>query len=1015
MKRNLILFLFGFITMNVFAQTIHIKGIVTDNNGMLLPGVNVVVENTKIGTSTDLNGVYSIEVPNSDAQLNFSFIGYKLYKKKVKGKTNINVSLELDSKIFNEVVVVGFGSQKKVSVVGAISNISNAELKMAAPSNLTGAIAGRVTGALVRLGDGNIGGGDDRYNTDQSLDDAQIFIRGKGTTNSAQPLILIDGVEGSFSRINPEDIEQFSVLKDASATAVYGVQGANGVILITTKKGEEGKPKITFNTQMRMHQPLTFPHALGAYDYAVLYNEALKNMGQSAKYTDSDIEHWRLKDDPIGHADVDWNKELIKDHFFEEQHNINIQGGTKSVKYFVSGEYDHAGGPFKATPELDANYRRYNLRTNFDLNVTKFTTVSVKLNGRLEDKGESYHGESTGDRYYGTYWWDVLGTLGNVSPIYNPNGTFAYGSGATWNAKVDLVGGPYQTRYTNDLEANFSAIQKLDFIVKGLQLRGMYASNFSSGARQIVYNKPDLWSYDQGTGKYTLMATRTLPSHGKELLNYIRNSRWEFATNYETLIAMKHRLTAMAVYVQTESNINAALPVTYRGVSGRVTYDYKSTYLAEVNMGYNGSDHFAKGNRYMLFPAGSIGWVISQEPFMKYSKEVINFLKVRSSYGLSGNDKISSGQNYFYKYEFPTSPAYFFGDSYMSNTARIEGQWGNENVSWEITKKFNVGIDLKMFKSKLSITGDVFYDRREGILVQRGDLPTQTGLVPADLPAENLGKVNNSGYELSISYNNSIGDLGYTIGINYTFARSKILYIAELQKQYEYQMQKGHPVGQPFGYQWTGKFYDLDDLTNSDVPKPIGTVYPGDLMFEDVNHDGVISDYDTKAIGYSSIPEKVYGFNIGINYKDFYVQTFWQGASNVSTQFGPEMRYEFAPNVLPIHLDRWVYDPAKGIDTRATAKYPSLYIGGSALTKAESSFQLLNSEYLRLKTVEIGYSFPKNITKKMGVSNLKIFLSGSNLLTFDHIGYIDPEYRPDGRGNRYPQTKFYAVGLTTVF
>ncbi|MDR1225247.1 MAG: TonB-dependent receptor [Tannerella sp.] len=1031
MKRLYILLSAILFCSSLWAQNITVKGkIISPEDPEGLPGVTVMIKDSGTGTVTGTDGSYTIRVPSQETILRFSSIGFVTREIEVGRQTVIDLSLEPDVKFLDEVVVVGYGEQKKASVVGAISSVKNEDLKKATPSNLTAAIGGRVTGALVRLGDGNVGGGDARYSSAE-LDNAQIFIRGKATTNTAVPLILVDGVESSFSRINPEDVEQFSVLKDAAATAVYGVRGANGVIIVTTRQGVAGKPKITLNMQGRMHEPLKFPHPLGAYDYAVLYNEANRNMGNKETYSEEAIEHWRLGDDPLRYPDVDWYDEVVKDHFFEEQINLNITGGTESVKYYVSGEYNHAGGPFAAVKRLENDYKRYNLRTNFDFKVTGTTDLSVKLNGRLESRGDINYGESTGQRYYGSFWYGILSSANNVAPVYNPNGTYTYGDGPNWNLRSILDEGGYRVRFSNSLDANLNLKQKLDFVLPGLSTRIMYGSTYSSGSRKVINPEqiPALWNYNPDTGKYSLARAEGAKSYGVDNNNlpYARRTHWEFALNYDRTFAGAHNVTALAIYTQDASESNNSLPVSHRGVAGRLTYDYKLKYLAEVNMGYNGSDQFDKDNRYALFPSVSLGWVLSEEDFMKNHVGFINFLKFRGSYGTAGNDKIGS-YRYLYQYEFNTTNSrwtdyqheiYNFGVTPVSQNGMREGTLGNDNVTWEVAKKANIGVDLRLWKNRIKFTADVFREKRDNILAVRADIPIQTGLTTSKLPAQNIRKVSNKGYELELSYMDTFGDFEVSIGGNYTYARSNVDYMAEVQMLYPHMMSVNHPVGQPFGYVWTGKFYDYDDLTDPNVPKPSGTVYAGDLMFEDVNGDGVIDNYDRKAVGYTTVPEIIYGFNTGVAYKGFYLDLFWQGAAHVSSRYNNELRYEFySKNVLPFHKDRWVYDPERGLDTRETARYPSLIIGGSTWTRENSSFQYLNSAFLRLKTAEFGYSFPAAACKKMQLGGLRIFLSGSNLFTFDEIGFIDPEYNPDSTGNRgnsYPQTKFYAAGLSVTF
>ncbi len=1038
MKRILTFILFIIFAGNLMAQEVTVTGkIISGEDNMSLPGVTVIVKGTTIGTITDADGNYQIKAPSKSATLRFSSIGFDTQEMAVGNRTKINLTLKPNITALSEVVAVGFGSQKKASVTGAISSIKNEELKRESTSNLTASIGGRVTGVLVRLNDGNIGGGDNRY-SNQSLDDAIIRIRGIATTNNASPLVLVDGIESSFSRINPEDIEQFSVLKDASATAVYGVRGANGVIIITTKSGSVGAPKVTLSSQIRMQSPLKYPRPLRAYDYAYLYNEACRNSGLNEKYTAADLEHWRTGDDPIGHPDVDWYDELVKDHFWEQQHIVNLSGGTESVKYYVSGEYNHAGGPFDAGPGLESKYNRYNLRTNLDFTITKTTQLSVKLNGRYEQKGDVNHGESTGQRYYGSFWYDIDNKVGNVSPIYNPNGTYAFYS-AGWNAMADLKNGGYRWRLNSTGETSFNLKQKLDFITKGLSARGMMGLNYGSGTRKSVGGEiePELWNYNYVTGKYTMARAMAVPSVGVAALTYFRRSQMEFALNYDRTFG-KHHVTGMGVYSQNSTFSNYNLPINYRGLAGRATYDWKAKYFAEVNLGYNGSDQFSKGHRYALLPAGSLGWVLTEENFMKQNVRFINFLKVRGSYGDTGNDRIGSGQRYLYQYQFnqtgnSSSSRYFeyayetynFGLTPVRVTGLTEGSLGNDKVSWEIAHKANVGFDLRALNDHLTVTADVFQEKRDNILVTRGDVPQISGITSGMLPAVNLGKITNKGYELTLGYNNHFGDLGYSLGLNYSYAHNNIDYIAEVQKEFAYQMQVNHPIGQAFGYVWTGKFYDAPDLSNPNVPKPVGIIYPGDLMFKDLNKDGIIDDRDRTAIGYPAIPEIVYGITIDLSFKNFYLNTFWQGAAHTSVSFGGAMRYEFTPNVYDFHYDRWVFDPANKLDTRATASYPSLHIPATPQTTTMSTFQLMNGNYIRLKSVEFGYNFPKSMAQRLKFSELRVFVSGSNLLTFDHLKYVDPEYASSnstiaastdgGRANTYPQTKFYAVGLNITF
>lgn len=1030
--RNTIVSIVLFISsVSIAARDYVISGTVVDVNNEPLIAVSIAMEESRtVGTLTDVNGFFTLKSPVATPTLVFSYLGFERQVIKVKqGQSQLKIIMLEDTKQLDEVLVVGYGTQRKASIVGAISNINNEQLKVATPANLTNAIAGRIAGAVVRLGDGNIGGGTDRYSNDGTLSDAQIFIRGKATTNSASPLVLVDGIESTFSNINAEDIAQFSVLKDASATAVYGVRGANGVILITTKEGQVGKPKVSVKAEVRMHQPLAFPEFLGAYDYAVLYNEALKNVGSAPKYSDYDIERWRLNDDPYGHPSVDWRDLLVKDHFYEQQYSFNLNGGTEKVKYYVSGEYLHSGGPFVGfdlgSYTTNSYYKRFNLRTNFDFSITKSTTLNVKLSSINDKKNDPNHDDSSGARYVGSFWWDIVSLPNNEFPIFNPDGSLAYGRNyAANNVYAKLVGGGYHQRMLNRFQTNVTLTQKLDFITKGLSLRGMYANLFNYGSTMTYAHMPALWRYNVDRDDYALISAETMPSYSASTLSSANRTHLEAAIDYNRVFNDKHRVGLMAIYIQTQDKNGYALPTNYRGVSGRATYGYDDRYLLEFNAGYNGSDKFSKGQRYAFLPSVSLGWIVSNEKFMK-PVTWIDMLKIRGSYGSVGNDKIGNFK-YLYLYEFVESSGwdysfdlytYRFGKEPQTTGRGLrEGTIGNDKVTWEIANKYNIGFDLTALYNKLNLTVDLFKEHRRNILLVRQDVPTQTGLTSDILPAENAGEVSNRGFEISASYNDKIGKLGYTVGGNFTFARNNIDYIAEVDKRYDYQMQKNHPIGQMYGYTWTGKFYDFEDLENPEVPKPGFPVYPGDLMFKDLNEDGVIDDYDKGAIGFPSIPEIIYGINLGAHYQQFSLNLFFQGASNVSSYYGHELTNEFMANVQPRHLGRWVYDPEKGLDTRATATYPALQVnGGSTSTREVSTFNLFNSAYLRLKSVELSYTIQSEYLKRNYITGVRLYLNGSNLLTFNEYKAIDPEYTSGSRGPYFPQTRFYSVGLNLNF
>ncbi|ACU03344.1 TonB-dependent receptor plug [Pedobacter heparinus DSM 2366] len=1056
MRRFLILLVFSLACMSTYAQNVQLSGTVTDKDGVSLPGVSILVEGTKIGAVSNAKGQYSISLPNPNSVIVFSFLGYISQNVNAKGRSKIDVSLSEDSKSLDEVIMVGYGAQKKASVIGAISNINMKELRKAAPSNLSNALGGRVPGIISRMGDGTPGGVQNRF-SNGNADDAQIYLRGRASMNNTSALVLIDGVEGSLSRINPEDIEQFSVLKDASATAVYGVRGANGVILITTRKGSIGAPKIGITSQIRMQKVLDFPNFLRSYDFAMLNNEARKNQGLPEIYSAEDLEHYRTGDDPYGWPDVDWKEVLLKDQFYEQQYVGNVYGGTERVSYYLSGEYNQSGGAFIENKEKNTQhrYRRYNLRTNLDFKITKTTDLGVKLNGRLNDLHYPLKGESSGQRVTGPGWSDITARAPLTAPVYNPNGTYANGGlNLPGNPVAEYMEGGFAQRLQSGLESNFTLNQKLDFVTPGLSFRGLFAANFGSGSAKALNSRSaEIWTYDKTTKTYTLTAGAGIPTYtlGSNFSDFNRIQQVEAALNYDKAIGMNHKITAMAIATQTTKEASFIVPTIFKGMAGRLTYAYKDKYLAEGNVGYNGSDAFSKSKRYAFFPSGALGWVASEESFIKDNVKFLDFLKFRGSYGEVGNDRLGFGYSNLYIYSFRNPLAaetpgtsttvngyYSLGTTPTQILPILEGTLGNPNVTWEVARKADIGVEAKLFKSRLSFEADVFLEKRDDILINRFDIPLISGLVPAKLPALNAGKATNKGYELSLSYSDNIGGFGFTVGGNYTFVRNTIDYMAETPKKYPWQEQTGKQIGMLAPqFIWTGKFYSEEDLTNNAVPKPVAKVWAGELMFKDLNGDGKIDSDDKAYTGYGQIPEKIFGINLNMDYKNFYLNTFWQGASNVVINPTAGMRLEYAGygyNVQEFHKeDRWVYDPSRGLDTRATAKYPLLMLGGAPQTRELSTFHVLNGEYLRLKAAEFGYTFPKTLITKLHIADLRVFVSGSNLLTFSHLKryHIDPEYLGNnipgqmvagqgeanglGSGAWSPQNKFYAFGLNVTF
>ena len=1015
-------------------QKKELSGKVKDAKGITLPGVSVVVKGTTTGTITDTDGNFRLLVATDAKTLVFSFVGMKSQEFPIEGKTTISVVMAEDAVGIDEVVVVGYGTQTKASVVGAISTVKVADLKTVSASNLTNSIGGQVSGLITKMQEGKPGD-----------DDSQILIRGMSTTNNTAPLVLIDGMEGSFGAINPSDIESFSVLKDASATAVYGVRGANGVILIATKRGSIGKPKIKINSQIRLHRIIKYPKLLGSYEYANLYNEAWANSGNTTPYfSDADLVAYRDHTDPYGHPDVNWFDALTKPYALEHMHDINISGGTPKLKYFVSGEIVSKDGVYRQWDDqkykTNATYDRINIRMNFDFTITKTTDFGINFANRLENTNDLLS-VATGDANSKVGLWDEIIQLPpNNNPLHNPDGTYGYysGFGRGVTPYADLRQGGFKRGRENALQASFKLNQNLDVLTKGLSFRILAGVNTSSGYSYTLTESPAIWYYKAKDSTYIETKRPQLPtaSIAGDAIN--QSYHFETAFNYDRTFNKVHKITALALYNQDKSVNMAYAPVNRLGVAGRLTYGFNNKYLGEINVGYNGSDQFQKGQRFALLPAGSLGWVISEEKYLKENLNFIKYMKIRGSYGTVGNDKLGSGQSYYYKSNYTrgsgVAGGYYFGDNATAVGSINEGTLGNDHVTWEIAIKQNYGIDFTLFSNDLGFSFDYFRENRSNILAQRNTTTQVFGVPIASMPPENIGKVENKGVEFEARYTKKFNDWKINFNGNISYAKNKILFLDEIIQPLDYRNKTGKPIGQQFGYLWSGEFYSFDDLgyvwdesvvaANKFVlpagalPKvavPAGKVYPGELKFVDRNNDGVIDAYDNGAIGKSRTPEIIYGLNLGVNYKRFGLQMFWQGATGFNVNFLTMMGDLGTGNVAHEKFrGRWAYFPDKGIDTRETATHPRLMIvSAENPTAFPSSFTQYDCTYIRLKTMEIYYSLPDRLVKSLRIESARIYVTGNNLLTFSKFDFYDPE--STGSSGQYPQSQFFGLGLNIGF
>ncbi len=1002
--------------MSLYAQQINITGTIKDESNLEMIGVNVVVKGTTTrATVSDVDGNFTIAA-NKGETLVFSYIGYKTLEIPVNNQSILKVQMEPTISELDEVVVIGYGTQAKASVVGAISSIKADDLKQSASANLSNAIAGRISGVMTKMVSGRPG-----------ADDSKIYVRGLATMNDATPLVLVDGIERSFDQIDPEDIESFSVMKDASATAVYGVRGANGVILVTTKRGMKNKPVVSLNTTLAVQKPIRLAKPLDAYNFALLKNEAIRNDGGNLNSYDysseEDLQHYLTGDSPFTHPDNDLLDMFLRDYTPQAQINLNVRGGTDFVKYFISAGYLYQDGIYKQYESngysTNANYKRINLRSNLDFTVTKTTQVSVDLSTSLRSRHNigmknrlSYDSGPESNNLFEL----LMRQPANFMTLKNPDGTYGAGSmdpvGTGMRNPLQIIerGGYYHVN--NDvLEGNLKLNQKLDFVTKGLSFKAMAGITSFSASSQTLTECPYTVRYTK-FNEYdaSIKTEEVLPTLDSQTLNDYQRVYMEASFNYNRDFG-PHNVTALALYNQTQYFGKAAAPSGYLGFVGRLTYGYKRKYLGEINLGYNGSNQFAKGHRYALFPAISAGWVISEEKFWKDNIRFIDFFKIRGSYGEVGNDKLG-GQSYLYEHVYNPGNANFgnynFGTTPQGLNGYTEGRLGNELVTWERAAKSNVGFDMRLLKGALTISADYFRENRRDILLTNQSLPDVLGI---GLPPENIGKVRNQGGEVEVGYTNHYRKFNYYVKGNVSYARNKVIFKGESAQLYDWMAETGQSLGQHFGLVCLGMFKSQEEIDAS--PKQFGNVQIGDLKYKDLNNDNVIDGYDECPIGYSNVPRIQYGLSAGFDWNGFDFSMLWQGAAQFSAYFAYGAVWEFMDggNVQEMHLNR--FNP-KDPSTWDTATYPRLHNGNFPNNHRKSDFWLKKGDYLRLKNLELGYTLPKNALKKVGITRLRIFLSGTNLLTFDYVKNFDPETEQE-RGYNYPQMSQYTLGFNFQF
>lgn len=1008
-------------TAATFAQTATVSGVVKDDTGEPVIGAGVLVKGTTLGTITDIDGHFSFRADDLNGVLVVSFVGMETQEIPMKGKGTFDIVLKSSNTLLEEVQVVAYGAQKKVTLTGSISSVNTDELLKVPTASIGNMLSGVLSGVSSIQSSGQPGG-----------DDPDVFIRGISTLNTmnAKPLYLVDGVERSFFQIDPNEVENITILKDASSTAVFGVRGANGVIIVTTKRGKEGKAKINASFSYGIQTPTRMPEFVNSYDYATFLNEAYTNDGKDPKFTPEAVEAFRTHSNPIIYPDTDWMELLFKSSAPQTQGNVNISGGTERVRYFISmGMLDQKGFFKNYDTRYDANFNfnRYNYRANLDIDFTKTTLVAINMGGRVEKRNFPRSGDDINQLFRRIYWATPFSGPGIVDGKWI-KGNSQYLPVGLSDGLGNIYGRGYGSKTTNVVNLDLALTQKLDFVTKGLQFKIKVAYN--SGYDHTKERATSIESYQPWYRKDVTWMEHPAGSDPNEVV-YIQDGEAGLISYAESFGKSRdwyaeasfdwkrdfdlHHLSALALYNQSKTyypdSDYPGIPRGYVGLVGRVTYDYDNKYLIEGNVGYNGSENFAPGNRYGFFPAVSGGWVLTQEEFLK-DNPVVNFLKIRASYGIVGNDRYHPYGTGFMDRFLYLPNSYFIGSGYQFGTGTswspgaYEKSFGNSGLSWEKSAKQNYGIDFSLFNQKLSGSIDYFYEKRTDILAKASTDPIIHAM---SLPVLNLGIVSNKGVELNLKWNHKINSFRYWTNLNVSYAKNKIVYQDEVPSEYTYTLKTGHPVGQPFGLKVRGFYYEgMEDVADHSY-----VLKEGDVVYEDLNHDGKIDDNDKTAIGYPSYPLLNAGLTLGFEYKGFDFSMLWVGATKTSRVLEETFRKplgETYDRSLMSHqfTDRWTPE------TAATAKLPRATIDGVKNNYRDSELWVKDASYLRLKNIEIGYNFRLPFMPKIGMEKMRVFMTGYNLLTFDKLKISDPESMSSGVP-QYPVMRVINFGLNVSF
>lgn len=1013
-----------------------VTGKVVDETGEALPGVAIQVKGTPRGVSTDIDGSFSIDVKSTDVLI-FSCIGMEDQSIAVENKSNFLIKLHEKSDLLDEVTVVAFAKQKKESVIASISTVKPSELRVPS-SNLTTSFAGKIAGVIAYQRTGEPG-----------EDNAQFFIRGVTSfgTGKVDPLILIDGVEMTtedLSRITTDDIASFSIMKDANATALYGARGANGVILVTTKEGHEGVVRVQFRAEGAYSSPTEQIDFSDPVTYMKLHNNAVQTRrpGTRLPYDEKKINYTERGIDPVRYPANDWQNLLFDKNTFNQRYNLNISGGGKTAHYYIAASYTKDNGIIKMDKRQNFNnnisIRKYSLRSNINVNLTKTTEAIVRLSGVFDDQQGPLDGGT--DLYNKAVHANPVYFL----PFYEPDAAnmqtkhILFGntaSGTYLNPYADMLKG-YKSNDRSSMYVQFELKQNLDFITEGLSARGMFNINRFAQLEVKRQYKPFFYTLSPniiGSDDYILEPLN--PDNGTDYLDYVPGGKkmentmyFEGALQYSTTIAKKHSISGLMVFTLREKKNNSyetlqlSLPSRNLGLAGRATYSYEDRYFVEVNFGYNGSERFSQHERWGFFPSAGLGWIVSNEAFMKPCKDFITKLKLKATYGLVGNDEIGDSEDRFYYLSNLNMSngdrGISFGDDYGYNRPGISiSRYEDPYITWEISRKSNFGLELNI-KNSLELQVDYFMDNKSQILQKREDVPTTMGLQAT--PKANIGKAAGRGVEISVDYNKSFNkNLWAIIRGNFTYATNEFrMYEEPDYSNTPWRSHMGQKIKQQWGYVAERLFLDEEEVKNSPV-QAFGEYGAGDIKYKDINMDGRIDENDQVPIGYPTDPEIIYGFGLSLGYKSFDFSCFFQGSAHSAFWISPDNIAPFVSGksewgttnralLQTIADDHWSEN-----NRNVYAFWPRLSAEPINNNNQKSTWWMRDGSFLRLKNIEVGYTFPKEWVKKCYAQNLRLYASASNVFQLRKFKMWDPEQA--GNAFNYPLQRVINFGVSLEF